>query len=364
MISFGLSEEQEMVREAMREFAAEAVRPISRDCDEASEIPADFLQSIWDLGLTSTQIPESYGGGGEERSCVTNALVLEELAFGDATLAVAAVSPSGFANAIVDFGTDEQKQQLLPLFCSEKFHAASLAAVEPGSLFDASSPRTVAEAKDDTFVISGQKSFVPLGHQASHFLVTARNSERLDAFIVPRDAEGLTIGETEKNLGLRGLATVGLELERVEVPQSARLGGDAGADVRRILDGSRAALSAVMTGVSRAVLEYCIPYVKDRVAFGEAIAKKQAIAFRLSDMRIETDAMRFMTWKAASRLEQGLPVTRDAHLTRVYCAEKSLWITDNGIQTLGGHGFIREHPVEMWFRNARTLGVLEGTLAL
>ena len=364
MISFGLSEEQEMVRDAMRDFAEQAIRPIARDCDEASEIPADFLQGVWDLGLTSTQIPEIYGGGGEERACVTNAIVLEELAFGDATLATAAVAPSGFANAIVDFGTEDQKEELLPLFCTEKFHAASLAVIEPTALFDASNPQTVAEAKDDIFVISGAKSLVPLGHQASHFLVTARNSERHDAFVVPRDAEGLTISEPEKNLGLKGLTTVGLELERVEVPVAARLGGDAGADVRRILDGSRAALSAVMLGVSRAVLEYCIPYAKDRVAFGEPIAKKQAIAFRLSDMRIETDAMRLMTWKAASHLEQGLDATRQAHLTRSYCAEKSLWITDNGIQTLGGHGFIREHPVEMWFRNARSLGVMEGTLAL
>jgi alkylation response protein AidB-like acyl-CoA dehydrogenase len=364
VISFGLSEEQEMVRDAMREFAAQAVRPIARECDEASEVPLDFLQSVWDLGLTSTQIPATHGGGGEERSAVTNAIVLEELAFGDATLATAAVSPSGFANAIVDFGTEEQQRELLPLFCTEKFHAASLAVVEPAAIFDAANPRTLAEAKDDVFVISGAKTLVPLGHQASHFLVTARNSERLDAFVVPRDAEGLRIGETEKKLGLKALSTVSLELERVEVPLSARLGGDAGSDVRRILDASRAALCAVMVGVSRAVLEYCIPYAKDRVAFGEAIAKKQAIAFRVSDMRIETDAMRFMTWKAASRLDKGLEVTRQAHLARSYCAEKSLWITDNGIQTLGGHGFIREHPVEMWFRNARTLGVMEGTLGL
>ena len=365
MISFGPSEEQEMVREAMRDFAEQAVRPIARECDEASEIPADFLESVWDLGLTSTQIPESYGGGGEERSSVTNAMVLEELAFGDATLATAAVSPSGFANAILDFGSEEQKKELLPLFCTEKFHAASLAVIEPVPIFDAARPRMVAERKDDAFVLSGAKTLVSLGDLASHFLVTARNGEQqLDAFVVPRDAEGLTISEPELNLGLKGLTTVGLELERVELPKSARLGGEAGADVRRVLDGSRIALSAVMLGVSRAVLEYCIPYVKDRVAFGEPIAKKQAIAFRLSDMHIEQEAMRLMTWQAASHLEQGLEVTRLAHLSRTYCAEKSLWITDNGIQTLGGHGFIREHPVEMWFRNVRTLSVLEGLLAV
>lgn len=364
MISFGPTEEQEMVRDAMRDFAEQAVRPIARDCDEASEIPADFLQSVWDLGLTSTQLPAAYGGGGEERSCVTNAMVLEELAFGDATLAAAAIAPSGFANAIADHGSEAQKKALLPLFCGEKFHAASLAVVEPGPVFDASRPRTVAEPKDDTFVLSGAKTLVPLGDRASHFLVTARNGECLDAFVVPRDAEGLTISQPELNLGLKGLITVGLELERVEIPRDARLGEEAGADVRRILDCSRIALSALMLGVSRAVLDYCVPYAKDRVAFDEPIAKKQAIAFRLSDMHIEQEAMRLMVWKAASQLEKGQDVSRAAHLTRGYCAEKSLWVTDNGIQTLGGHGFIREHPVEMWFRNARTLGVLEGLIAV
>ena len=121
-------------------------------------------------------------------------------------------------------------------------------------------------------------------------------------------------------------------------------------------------LGAVMVGLSRAVMEYAIPYAKDREAFGEAIAKKQAIAFMLSDMRIEVDAMRWMVWKAASQLEHGLDATRAAHLARLYCAREAMKIADNGVQVLGGHGFIREHPVEMWYRNARTLGVLEGSV--
>ncbi len=364
MISFGLTEEQEVVREAMRDFAAEAIRPLARDCDEEAKIPQEVLDQVHELGLTSTQIPEQYGGGGEERSPVTNALVLEELAHGDAALAVAAVSPGLFANAIVDFGTEAQKQEFLPLFCGESFHAASLAVIEPGALFDATRLRTVAEPKGDGFVISGTKSVVVMGDRASHFLVVARNNGGVDAFIVARDAEGLTISENEKNLGMKGLPTSTLEFERVEVGADARLGGDQGCDVQRLLDLSRVGLSAVMLGVSRAVLEYCVPYAKDREAFDEPISKKQSIAFRLADMHIEVDAMRWMVWKAASLLEHGEDATRDAHLARQYTAEKSMWITDNGIQVLGGHGFIREHPVELWFRHVRTLSVLEGTVAL
>ncbi|MEZ4356772.1 MAG: acyl-CoA dehydrogenase family protein [Myxococcota bacterium] len=364
MISFGPSEEQELVRDAMREFAADAIRPIARACDEASEIPQDFLETAWSLGLTSTQIPEAYGGAGEARSLVTNAILVEELAVGDATLAIAAVAPSLFANAILDQGTEAQKQALLPRFCGETFATGALAVVEPGALADASRPRTVAEAKGTAFVLSGQKTAVVMGDRASHFLVTARVGDDFGAFVVPRDAAGVVVGEQEKRMGLRALPSTSLALERVEVGPEALLGGASGADVQQLLNGSRTALAAVMLGLSRAVLEYCVPYSKDRVAFDEPIAKKQSIAFRLADMHIEQHALRQLVWQAASLLEHGEDATRAAFLARSYAAEKSMWIADNGVQVLGGHGFIREHPVEMWFRNARTLGVLEGVVGL
>ena len=364
MISFKMKEEQEMIRDAMRDFAGQAMRPIAREADEDSKLPEELLAQSWQLGLVSTQLPEAYGGGGEPRSPLTNAIVLEELAWGDASLAVAVLAPSLFAFAVADQGSEEQKQQYLPLFCGTDYHAASLAHVEPTPLFDPALLRTMAEPKGSDFVLSGAKSFVPMGDRASHFLVTARNNGARDVFIVPRDAEGLTISEPEKNLGLKALPTVSLELERVPVTAADRLGGDAGCDLQRLENHSRAALAAVMVGLSRAVLEYAVPYAKEREAFDQAIAQKQAIAFKLADMHIETDSSRWLAWKAASQLEQGLDATRAAHLARIYAAEKSMWIADNGVQVLGGHGFIREHPVEMWFRNARTLGVLEGTVCI
>ena len=364
MISFGLSEEQELVRDAMREFAADAIRPIARDADEAAAIPEDFLETAWTLGLTSTQIPEAFGGAGEPRSMVTNAILLEELAFGDASLAMAALAPSLFANAIVDHGTADQRQALLPGFCGESFTTGSLAVSEPGALADAGRPRTLAEQKGDSFILSGRKTFVPFGDRATHFLVTAQLGDDPAAFIVPRDAAGLSIGEVEKKMGLHALSTHGLDLTRVEVGADALLGGPEGADVQAILNASRTGISAVMLGLSRAVLEYCVPYSKDRVAFDEPISKKQSIAFRLAEMHIEQHALRQLVWNAASQLEHGLDATRAAWHARAYAAEKSMWIADNGVQVLGGHGFIREHPVEMWFRNARTLGVLEGMVTL
>ena len=213
-------------------------------------------------------------------------------------------------------------------------------------------------------MLSGAKSFVPLADRASHFLAICRNNGGLDAFIVPRDAAGLTISEPEKQLGLRALPTARLGLERVELPAEARLGGEAGCDVRRLLNHSRAGLAAVMTGLSRAVIEYAIPYAKDREAFDQAIAQKQGIAFKLAEMHIETESMRWLTWKAASQLEQHSDALKSCHHARAYAATQSMWVADQGVQVLGGHGFIREHPVEMWYRNARTLGVLEGLMAV
>ena len=362
MISFGPTEEQDVARDAMRDFAATAMRPIARRCDEDSKTPEEFLEQAWQLGLVATQLPEAYGGAGEARSPITNTLVLEELAFGDAALALAATSPALFAMPVAEFGTEAQKQALLPLFCGDRFHAASLALVEPGPCFDPTALRTKAERKGDGFVLSGSKCFVPLGDRASHFLVLARENggDAVQAYVVPRDAQGLTISAPEKNLGLRALSTGSLTFERVEVPASAKLGGGAGCDARRIVNLARTAQAAVLVGVSRAVMEYAIPYAKDREAFDEAIAKKQAIAFTLADMRIEVDAMRWLVWQAASRLENGLDATREAQLARIYCARQAMKIADDGVQVLGGHGFIREHPVELWYRNVRTLGVLDG----
>jgi len=372
VISFAPTEEQEVVRETLRGFAEETVRPLARDADESETVPEELLASVWELGLTNTQIPESYGGGGEERSPITNALVLEELAWGDAALALAALAPSLFALPILDQGTEEQRQEYLPLFCTSSFHVGSLAVCEPHAAFDPFEPRTVAEPKGgEGWVLSGTKCFVPFGDRASHFLVIAREADgdgagagRLGAFAVPRDAGGLAISEREKNLGLRALPTHRLDLERVEVPAAARLGGEAGCDVGRILAHARVGLGAVMVGLSRAVMDYAIPYAKERRAFGEAIAQKQAVAFMLSDMAIETDASRWLVWKAASALERGEDAGRAAHLARAYAARQAMKIADNGVQVLGGHGFIREHLVELWYRHARTLGVLEGTVAV
>jgi len=357
MISFAMTDEQASARDAIRGFAATALRPNARAYDEASAIPDAFYPQAWELGLTATQLPEAYGGYGAPRSPVTNAIVLEELAYGDAALALAAAAPSLFAYAVADQGTEAQRRTYLPALCGAHYHAATLAVAEPTPAFNAFAPRTRAVADGDGWRLSGRKCCVPLGDRASHVLVIAAVDDGLGAFIVAHGATGLRIADAEKNLGLRALPTATLDV-------GDRLGGAAGCDVPRLLNHSRVALAAVLNGMSRAVLDYCVPYARERVAFGEAIARKQSIAFRLAEMQMEVESMRWMIWKAASQLERGRDATRSTHLARIYAGEKAMWIADNGVQVLGGHGFIREHPVELWYRNARTLSVLEGVAAV
>ncbi len=364
MISFQPTDEQESIRQTVRDFAAQVLRPAARAYDEACAIPESFLAQAWELGLISTQIPEAYGGYGAARSPLTNALVLEELGHGCASLALAAMAPAQFAFAVLDQGSEEQKRAHLPRFCGAAYQASALAVCEPVPDFNALAPRTTATKRKDAFVLNGSKCFVPMGDRATHFLVVAGAEGRNEAFIVARDTAGLSVTAPEKNLGLKPLPTARLELNGVEVSAAARLGGAAGADIPRLLNHWRIAQAAVLTGVSRAVLEFCVPYAKERVAFDEPIAQKQSIAFRFADMLIEIESMRNLTWRGASQLEQGLDATRAAHHAKIIAAEKSVWITDNGVQVLGGHGFIREHPVEMWYRNARTLSAVEGAAAV
>jgi acyl-CoA dehydrogenase len=370
MIAFRPTEEQELIRETVREFAQNEMRAAARSCDEAGHTPDEFLQKSWELGLLSSAIPESLGGAGVERCAVTSALVAEELGFGCASLAAAALAPTAVVFPLLDFGTAEQQAQYLPLFTGSRFHAASLALSEPQFAFDPSVLRTVAEPKGTSYVISGSKRFVPLGDRASHFLVVTRTvtmggPQSIDAFIVPRDAHGLQIDpEPEKLLGLMAAPFSRLSLERVEVPASARLGGDAGIDGGRLLQSFRAASLALAVGGSRAMFEFAIPYAKQRQAFGQPIAQKQAIAFMLAEMRIEVDAMRWLVWKAASALDHRQDAARALALADTYVRRETMKIADNGVQVFGGHGYIRDYPVEMWYRNTRTVTVLDAIAAL
>ncbi len=354
MISFELTEEQKLAQSMVQELAGSQLRPAARGADDREAIPSSILDEIWATGIIQSQAET---GG---YSPTLNAILLEELAVADASFAIAAAAPIGFLGAIAAQGSPAQNKDLLPLFAGDEYRCAGIAVMEPDFAFDVSSIRTSAIKTRGAYRLSGIKGLVPLAANCSHFIVVANCDGAAEAFIVERSAKGVTIGEKKPNIGLRALEMATVSFKDVELSSSARLGEGAGCNVQRIIDSARTALSAIMTGSSRAVMEFVMPYTKERVVHGDALAKKQTIAFRLADMRIETDAMRWMTWKAASILEQGGDATRQAQLAYTYCGEQAMWIADEGVQMLGGHGYLRDNPVEMWYRDTRTVSVLEG----
>lgn len=369
MISFELTKEQELVLNSAKEFAAKELKDLSRDRDEEGVIPKKILDKAWEIGLANAAVPESHGGIGMERSALTNAIVLEELAYGCASMATAIMAPTGFIHPLIDFGTEKQKEKYLPLYAGEKFEPAGMALHEPQFTFDVTDMKTTAIQEGDHWIINGVKRLVPFGNTARHFMVIARIKEKtglsnIGAFIVPHDAEGMAISdENEKTMGLRAMPTSKITFNGCRISETDRLGGEKGINGRRLINSLRVANSALCVGLCRAVMDYSIPYAKERIAFGEPIAKKQIIAFYLADMCIETDAMRWLVWKAASLLEEGLDATKASTIAKHYVDQKTVKIADDGVQIFGGHGYIRDFPLEMWLRNARMLTVMEGMVA-
>lgn len=353
-----------MVRETVAAFAAEQIRPAARAADESGVIDADLLSKAWELGLVRGCLPETIGGYGDPRIAVTGAIVAEELACGDLSFALHALTPRLLAFPVIEMGTELQRSRYLPSLAADKFVAATAAVMEPAFDFDTADMKTTAQWISGQYVITGAKCYVPLAADSEVILVCAGGSDGrglagVEGFLVPRDSPGLKISGREKNMGLKGLATYELTFEQCRVGPENRLGGEHGINFCRLLSQTRVGMAAMAVGVARAAFEYARDYAKERKAFGAPIATKQAIAFMLADMAIEVDAMRLMTWEAASRLDKGNDALKESYQARNYAAASALTVADNAVQILGGHGYIREHPVEMWLRNARGFAVLE-----
>lgn len=356
MISFEPTEDQQLVRDTVASFAAEQIRPAAREADEAGHIPDSLVQQAWEMGLIQNAIPESFGGYGDERSAMTSALVCEELGWGDLSIALHVLAPRLVVYPVLVLGMDAQRQEVLPAYTGAQFAAGSAAVLEPRFNFDLAELATTATEEKGKYVLSGSKCQVPLAAEAQHTLVYARAADGLAAFIVARGTPGFNVAEREQNMGLKALATYEVQLDNCTVPASARLAGD----FKPLFNRSRVAQAALAVGVARAAFEYARDYAKDRRAFGVAIGQKQAIAFMLAEMAIEIDATRLLTWEAAWKIDRGEDATREACLARNYAANMVLKVTDNAVQVLGGHGYIRDHLVELFLRNGRGFAVFEG----
>lgn len=355
-----LTEEQRITRETVRKFAETQLRAISRAADEAGAAPEGFYQKTMDLALGMIPLPENIGGAGMPRSPVSNMLNAEDLGKGDMSLALGAVTPLAFINTVIDNGTPAQQEAFLSPFVSEEFVAATIALMEPRATFEPTDLHTTAQKVGDSYVLNGVKTMVLLGDVAEQILVIANENGVTGAYVVPANAEGLGI-QKEKNMGLHAVNTSKVTLNNVKVPAINKLGTDSEPfKLQRFLDLSRIGVCAMALGCAEAMLEYVTTYVNERVAFGEPISHRQSVAFMVANIAIELEAMRMLVYRAAARAERGLDFHREAYLAQVLCAEKSMEIGNNGVQLLGGHGFIREHMVELWYRNLRAVGVLEG----
>ena len=355
LISFSLTEEQEIARAAAADLARAKLTPAARAADEAGAFGVDLLPSLWGLGLVQT----AASGDIPDQPSVLNALVLEELGYGDAAAAVALAATLGLVRAIAVSGSEAQRRDYLPAFADDQPVLAAVAYADAGWFGGASQPMR-ADRLGGGWRLTGAKSLIPLASACTLFLVLANTDIGVSAFIVARDAEGVSVGEPKGTLGMRALAMSDVVFDGAAVAESARLPGDA----RRIIDSSRVALTAILSGLSRAVYDLALPYSQQRVVHGEAIGRKQAVAFKLADMHIHTQAMRWMGLRAAAELDASRSATRDASLARRYAAEHGLRTADEGLQIFGGYGYTRAFPLEMYYRNARALSVLDGLVGV
>ncbi len=356
-------DEQQMFQEAGRSFAEEKIRPAALEADDACATPKELLEATAELGVNMLGVPEELGGVMQEQAAVTSVLIGEALAHGDLGIAYAALAPGAVATAIGHWGSAEQQSTYLPPFTSEDVPAAALAILEPRPLFDPLSLETRAKREGGEWVLDGVKSLVARAAECELFLVAA-DAEGLDGpalFVVEAGTKGLSV-EPEPAMGLRPAATGRLVLEGVRLPESALLGDGAAADYVECVNRARLAWCSLATGTAQAVLDYVMPYVKERTAFGEPISNRQGVAFAVSDIGIETEGMRLTTYRAASRADRGEDFAREAAIARRLCAAKGMKIGSDGVQLLGGHGFVKEHPVERWYRDLRAGGVMEGAL--
>ncbi|HRN68313.1 MAG TPA: acyl-CoA dehydrogenase family protein [Promineifilum sp.] len=359
MLDFRPNEEQKMLAETISRYSRERVRKVFRDAEEEGDIPEAVIKAGWEIGLLPAALPEEYGGFGDY-SAVTGALAFEEFAWGDLAVTLEVMTPNLVAIPLLLCGTDEQKAQFLPRFCEETPPKMTAALTEPAVQFSPYKLRTTAVRDGDAYVLSGTKTFVPQANDAEYILIYAAEGGRTQAFLVPAGAEGLTVGGRNKLMGIHSLPAYLVTLDKVRVPAANKLGGENGIDFSLILNHSRVALGAAAVGMARAGFEYARDYAKERVQFGEPIAHRQSIAFMLADMATEVDEARLLVWEAAWKLDQGHDATPDATIMKQQVDRMVMQVADRAVQILGGYGYIREYPVELWLRNARGFATFDG----
>jgi alkylation response protein AidB-like acyl-CoA dehydrogenase len=365
-MDFQLNEEQRMVRDMVRDLARNEIAPRATQVDKGEEYPEDNIRQLSELGLMGLPYPEEYGGGGGD--CVSYAIAVEEVAraCGSTALIYAAHVSLGCA-PIYEFGSEEQKRKWLPRLCSGKGLAA-FGLTEPEAGSDAGSTRTTAVLDGDDFVLNGSKMWITSGAIADVVTCTAKTDPQagtrgISCFLVEKGTPGFIPGKNEPKMGLKGSVTSALSFENCRVPAGNLLGreGDGFKQMLVTLDGGRISIGAMALGLAQAALDEATCYAKERVQFGQPIAKFQAVRWMIADMATEIDAARLMVYRAAAMKDAGVRFTKEAAMAKLYASEAAERAAFKALQIHGGYGYSREYPVERIYRDQRLCTIGEGT---
>ncbi len=365
-MDFQLNEDQQAMREAVRDFCANEIAPKAATRDEEGRFEEGLVEKLGELGLFGTYIPEQYGGVGQD--CITYAMTVEELSRAcGATGILVSAHHSLAVDPILNYGTEEQKQKYLPRMATGEW-IGCYSLTEPGSGSDAGAATCKAVETDDGWLINGTKNFVTNGNDAHVvvlFAVTDADNERrrMSAFIVERGTPGYSIGKLEKKLGIKASSTAELIFEDCLVPKDALL-GERGKGLHialGTLDGGRVGVAAQAVGIAQAALDCSTDYAKTRVQFNRPIADFQAIQWKLADMAVQIEASRLLTYRAAWLKENKRPYGPEAAMAKLYASEMSNRVTDMAIQVYGGYGYCADYPAERLMRDARITELYEGT---
>ena len=365
-MQFELNEQQRMIRDMARDFAAKEVAPVAAENDHLERFPAEIVKKMGELGLLGMNVPEQYGGVGLDSICYV--LAMEEISKACASTGVImSVNNSLVCWPLETYGTEEQKQTFLtPLAKGEKLGAYCLS--EPGAGTDAANQQTMAKQDGDTWVLNGMKNFITNGANADTLIVFAQTDPELRhkgiaAFIVPTDVEGFSVIRKEEKMGIRASDTAQLAFDNVRIPDSQRLGevGQGFKVAMSTLDGGRIGIAAQALGISAAAYEAALAYSQQREQFGKPICKFQAIQWKIADMAMRLDAARLLTLRAAWVKDQGGRYSSESAMAKLYASETSHFITNEAVQIFGGNGYSKEYPVERYFRDAKITEIYEGT---
>ena len=365
-MDFSFSEEQEILRRTVKEFAEKEIIPISKKMEEEKRIPQELLRKMGEMGLMGMTIPEEWGGAGADM--VSYCLALEEISRASGSVGIVMEAHNSLSLAhIYNFGNEEQREKYVRKMASGEW-IGSWALTEPNAGSDAKSIETTARLEGGEWVLNGSKLFITNGGIAQVFVVFAKTDKEkgargISAFIVERGTEGFRIGREEEKLGLRASSTVELIFEDCRIPEENLLGklNEGFINAMKVLTEGRIAISALAIGIARAAYEASLEYSKQRKQFGRPISEFQAIRWILADMAMKIEASKLLTYRAAWLKDQGKDPVLEASMAKLFSSEAAMWITTKAIQIHGGYGYTQEYPVERYFRDSKLMEIGEGT---